>query len=124
MSSVELNPLFHKSLIKVNYARCLPAWSKTSCSAGFPPEPAREDDRRETIPETMKGAFSATSGGKTPHVRLILHGERTSRADRRLVGKRGEFELSGDFVKPFSKPLPLLVADEKLTGGQPLQRES
>ncbi len=38
--------------------------------------------------------------------------------------ERGEFELSGDFVKPFSKPLLLLVADEKLTGGQPLQRES
>ena len=27
MSSVELNPVFHKSFIKVNYARCLPAWS-------------------------------------------------------------------------------------------------
>ena len=40
------------------------------------------------------------------------------------MAERGEFELSGDFVKPFSKPLLLLVADEKLTGGQPLQRES
>jgi hypothetical protein len=40
------------------------------------------------------------------------------------LAERGEFELSGDFVKPFSKPLLLLVADEKLTGGQPLQRES
>ena len=43
------------------------------------------------------------------------------------LAERGEFELSGDFVKPFSKPLlllVLLVADEKLTGGQPLQRES
>ena len=40
------------------------------------------------------------------------------------TAERGEFELSGDFVKPFSKPLLLLVADEKLTGGQPLQRES
>jgi len=36
-----------------------------------------------------------------------------------LVEERAEFELSGDFIKSFSKPLSLFVAVEKLTGAQP-----
>jgi hypothetical protein len=55
---------------------------------------------------------------------LFRRVEQISPRDTDSLAERGEFELSGDFVKPFSKPLLLLVADEKLTGGQPLQRES